>query len=138
MFPDSVIAKTFACGEKKTSYMVNYGIAPYVKLQLLEKVKTDSEYGLLFDVSLNKKLQLKQMHVHIRFLDAATNKVSTHFMDSAFMGHVKAENCLEHFKHLTEELDLSNLQISMDGPNVNHKFYRDFQSLCWLNVQTNN
>lgn len=71
-------------------------------------MKTDSEYGLLFDESLNKKLQLKQMHVHIRFLDAAANKVSAHFMDSAFMGH-KAENCLEHFKHLTEELDLSNL-----------------------------
>lgn len=128
MFPDSVIAKSFACGEKKTSYMVNYGIAPYVKLQLLEKVKTDSGYVLLFDESLNKQLQLKQMDVHIRFLDSVANKVTTHYLDSAFMGHGKAENCLEHFKHLTEELDLSNLlQISMDGPNVNHKFYRDFQ-----------
>nr|XP_055033836.1 uncharacterized protein LOC129422133 [Misgurnus anguillicaudatus] len=128
MFPDSVIAKSFACGEKKTSYMVNYGIAPYVKLQLLEKVKTGSEYVLLFDESLNKELQLKQMDVHIRFLDAVANKVSTHYLDSAFMGHGKAEDCLKHFKHLTEELNLSNLlQISMDGPNVNHKFYRDFQ-----------
>nr|XP_055062814.1 uncharacterized protein LOC129445845 [Misgurnus anguillicaudatus] len=109
MFPDSVIAKSFACGEKKTSYMVNYGIAPYVKLQLLEKVKTGSEYVLLFDESLNKELQLKQMDVHIRFLDAVANKVSTHYLDSAFMGHGKAENCLKHFKHLTEELNLSNL-----------------------------
>lgn len=87
MFPDSVIAKSFACGEKTTSYMVNYGIAPYVKLQLLEKVKTDSGYVLLFDESLNKQLQLKQMDVHIRFLDSVANKVTTHYLDSAFMGH---------------------------------------------------
>ena len=71
---------------------------------------------MLFDESLNKQLQLKQMDVHIRFLDSVTNKVSTHYLDSAFMGHGTAEKCLEHFKHLTEQLDLSNLQISMDGP----------------------
>ena len=29
MFPDSTIAQAFGCGERKTSYMVTDGIAPY-------------------------------------------------------------------------------------------------------------
>ena len=31
LFPDSNIAKIFACGKTKCSYIVTYGLAPYFK-----------------------------------------------------------------------------------------------------------
>ncbi|KAI4791419.1 hypothetical protein KUCAC02_034015 [Chaenocephalus aceratus] len=34
MFPDSEIAKKFACGKDKTGYTVRFGLAPYFKEQL--------------------------------------------------------------------------------------------------------
>lgn len=49
MFP--AIAKFFACSEKKTTYLVNHGLAPYIENSLLDKVK-NSGFVLLFDESL--------------------------------------------------------------------------------------
>jgi hypothetical protein len=38
MFQDSKIAWTFTCGEKKTSYLSKFGLAPYIKEQLRRTV----------------------------------------------------------------------------------------------------
>lgn len=55
-------------------------------------------------------------------------QVTTRYYDSAFMGHATAENLDEHFSKITEGLDMKKLlQVSMDGPNVNWKFYKQLQ-----------
>ena len=54
--------------------------------------------------------------------------MATHYLDSKFMGHAKAEDLIHHFETSTERLSLNKLvQVSMDGPNVNWRFYRLLQ-----------
>lgn len=123
MFPDSAIAARFKCGETKSSYLINHGIAPYFKSLLLEKLRSESlEFVLLFDESLNSKTQSKQMDVHVRFWDGG--EVRTRYYHSEFMGHATAINMVSVFDTATSDLHMQNmLQLSMDGPNVNWKFH---------------
>ena len=39
MFPDSEIASKFACGKPKMNYLLCFGITPFFKEKLLQKVK---------------------------------------------------------------------------------------------------
>ena len=78
-----------------------------------------------FDESLNQK---KQMDMIVRFWDQEMNKVTDRYFTSEFLGHATAADMFIHFKRGTAlaVLDPSGLvQVSIDGPNVNWKFYRD-------------
>ena len=58
MFPDSVIAYNFKCGEVKGAYLINHEIAPYFKSLLINKLKNDShDFVLLFDKSMKSKIK---------------------------------------------------------------------------------
>jgi len=83
MFPDSQIAKKFTCGEKKTAYLCVFGIAPYLRDQLMKAVK--GPYTILFDESLNHKMQAKQLDIHIRYW-ADDRTVKTSYLTSDFLG----------------------------------------------------
>ena len=39
MFPESAIAKSSSCGEKKSAYIICYGLAPYFSQQLKDQVR---------------------------------------------------------------------------------------------------
>ena len=54
MFPDSFIAKTFACAEKKTAHLV---LHPMFSNLLTENDKKQNSYVLLFDESMNSELE---------------------------------------------------------------------------------
>ena len=66
MFPDSDIAKTFACGKDKSGYIIRFGLAPYFKQELINTINKAGQFVLMFDESLNKSTKKKQL-VHIRF-----------------------------------------------------------------------
>ena len=117
MFIDSKIAKQFTFGETKFMYTVVYGLAPYFKRLLDQKVK-GQPYVIMFDESPNKKLKTKQMDVLVRFWDG--NCIKSRYLDSRFLGHATAADLLEHLTPVIEPLGMHNmLQLSMDGPNVN-------------------
>ena len=73
MFPDSEIAQRFKCGERKTSYMCVFGLADYFKQTVLGEVK--GHFVLLFDESLNKKMQEKQLDIHVRYWESMQQAV---------------------------------------------------------------
>lgn len=83
MFPDSKIAQQFACGRDKMEYIVNFGIAPFLRDRLETEIKQASHYVLLFDESFNKHLKMIQMDVHIRFW--SNNGVESVYFDSFFL-----------------------------------------------------
>lgn len=66
MFPDSDIAKTFACGGDKTSYVTKFGLAEHIKRDLVSKVN-NGPFVLMFDESLNQTTKTKQLDLHVRF-----------------------------------------------------------------------
>lgn len=59
MFSDSDIAKSFACGKDKTSYMIQFGIAPHFKKLLIKSVNDAGPFVLMFDESLNQAVKKK-------------------------------------------------------------------------------
>ena len=54
IFEDSNIAKNFHCGPDKVKYLTNWGIAPWVKEMLCNRVDKSSFIVVSFDESLNE------------------------------------------------------------------------------------
>ena len=126
MFPDSGTAKTFTCGATKCAYLSCFGLAPYFHEQLVDMVRSTACYSISFDECMNRISQNKQMDFLIRYWNGNTNKVAVRYLGSEFLGHATAVDLLTHFKQGISQLDPKRLlQVSMDGPNVNWKFYTD-------------
>ena len=69
MFRDSNIAKNFACGKAKCSYIVTYGLAPYFKSLLNDTLSSLDCFVSMFDESYNKISKRGQMDLHVCFWD---------------------------------------------------------------------
>ena len=129
MFPDSQIAQNFNCGYTKVKYLSQFGLAPYYEQKLLTKLDEVPYYSLLFDESLNRQTKNEQMDFSVRYWDTDIHQVVDHYLTSKFIGHATANDLLRCFRDATSNLKRQNvLQVSMDGPNVNHKFYKDLIS----------
>ena len=123
MFPDSNIAKTFACGKTKYSYIVTYGLAPYFKSLLNDTLSSLDCFVAMFDEFYNKISKQGQMDLHVRFWDIESNCVATWYFNSKFHGKAAAQDIYEKFNECISELDENKLlQVSSDGPNVNLVF----------------
>lgn len=57
MFPDSSIAKRLSIGRTKVSYIVSFGLAPYLHQAVIDGVKLSEEFTICFDEALNKIAQ---------------------------------------------------------------------------------
>lgn len=120
MFPDSKTAQLWSCGPTKLSYLITFGIAPYVRELLLEDLRDTPGFVLSFDESFNQELQQEQMDFVVRYFHQG--KVESRYLTSAFLGHTRAEDLKRKFEEATKDLDMRKLaQVSMDGPNVNWK-----------------
>lgn len=129
MFADSKIASAMMLGRTKISYMIVYGLATYFHEKLKQRINHCDYFVVCFDESLNKCSQKQQMDIAIRFWCTDKNEVVTHYYSSAFLGHSTSQDLVQAFKKELKELNLKKLlQISMDGPNVNIKFFHDIQT----------
>ncbi|GBM79337.1 hypothetical protein AVEN_32951-1 [Araneus ventricosus] len=129
MFPDSAIAeKKISLGSTKIAYIATFGLAPYFYLSLLKEIRS-SHFVLCFDEALNRVSQKGQTDVIIRYWPENSNRVKVRYFNSAFLTHSTAEDLYKSFCESTIEINLKNLlQISMDGPNLNLKFWRHLHS----------
>jgi hypothetical protein len=74
MFNDSHVAELFSCGERKTAYLAQFGIAPFFREAMIKNIK--GPYCVLYDELLNKKMDSKQMDLHVRYLNGNTVRTS--------------------------------------------------------------
>lgn len=137
MFPDSDIARSFTCSEKKCAYVACHGLRPFFASQVLDMMEKSEHFVVLFDETLNEYLQKKQLDVHVRLWN--NSEVTTRYVTSAFMGHSTADDRMKNLTEALASFRMSKIvQLSMDGPNVNwslfHKFQQhmknDFQVQC--------
>lgn len=131
MFPDSEIASKFQMKKDKLAYIATYGIGPYFQNRLSREVALCPFFCVSFDESLNKVAQKGQMDLIVRYWDSIKDEVATRYLTSTFLGHARARDLLEAFKSSITDLGLRCdriIQISMDGPNVNLAFLKDFES----------
>ncbi len=70
----------------KTAYIAQFGLAIYIKDELVSKVNK-SPFVLMFDESLNETMKNKQLDVYVRFWDEG--QVQSRYLGSQFMGHSK-------------------------------------------------
>ena len=54
--PDSIIAKEITIGSSKLSYMICYGLAPYVHSRLVRSVQKCNWFVICFDETMNRSL----------------------------------------------------------------------------------
>lgn len=100
MFPDSACASTFTCGRDKTAYLARFGVAPYLKKELISRANKDA-FVIMFDESMNTTTKTKQLDLHVRHWstdETGTPIVRSRYLGSQFLGHSTAEDLLEHFK----------------------------------------
>ena len=65
IFNDSSIASKFTFGKTKCMYTIKYGIAPYVKEKLSEKLSSLPYFSVSFDESHNSVLEMEQMDLQV-------------------------------------------------------------------------
>ena len=64
----------------------------------------------------------------VRYWDVNNSKVQVRYWDSTFLGHSAANDLLQHFNDSVESINPSKIiHVSMDGPAVNHKFYKGLE-----------
>ncbi|XP_037393253.1 uncharacterized protein LOC108432320 [Pygocentrus nattereri] len=127
MFPDSQLAKSFSCGENKSAYIAEYGIASFIKE--LSRSVSEKPYVIMFDESMNKTTKNKQMDLHLRFW-TTDDEPGTHHVISRYCGSLESRGHVGTFQYAgsshvegTKELNLNNmLSLLMDGPSVNWRF----------------
>ena len=113
--------------EDKLSSVTTFGLAPFFQKELMSRIQLVPEFALSFDEAHNETVHKMQLDLCIRYFDEETNTVRTEYASSIFLGHAKSEDILSAVKEATRGLDLNKLlHISMDGPNVNLAFHRNF------------
>ena len=129
MFNVSKIAKQFTCAKDKNSYMAAFGLAPYFSELLCQSLSECPIYSISFHEAYNRVTKKEQLDLAIRYWDKKRSFPATRYMGSECLGHSTAENLLASFKKATFKLEHDKIiNVSMDGPAVNHKFLRLLQA----------
>ena len=63
MFPDSEIAKSHSQGETKVKYIIQFGIAPYIKQLILDDIK-GKPFSFLFDETTTQQVKSSFMLIY--------------------------------------------------------------------------
>ena len=94
MFPGFKIARSYKQGESKLRYSIQYGIAPYIKEQLLQDLRS-SRFSFPFDESTTYEIK-KQYDGNVRYWRLQHDKVVTAYCGSFFVGHCTNEQIRQH------------------------------------------
>ena len=106
-------------GKTKSRYMIIYGLAPYFKKELLEKICSSLFYSVSFDGSFNFELQKCQIDI-VCYWDTKKNIAVTRYFDSAFLDYPNVSNLQDSLQESTKLIPGKKfLQLSVDGCNVN-------------------
>ena len=97
MFPNSQVAKTFACDKTKCKDLVYHTLyhtfIPYFKEVLTKSLMELEHYVCLFDESYNNILKKGQIDMHMRYWDTSLNTVKTRYYNSQFRGESNWKRC---------------------------------------------
>ena len=111
MFADSSIAQKFTFGKTKASYTIAL---------VYNSVLQPDHIVACFDESQNEFVQKGQMDIYVHYCDVNKSQAAIRYFDSSFLGHATAKKLQSSFTSLMNiQILLKNVQVSMDGPNVN-------------------
>ncbi len=105
MFPDSEIAKKFACGRTKATAIVKEALSPFYHKKAVNNLS--NAFSILTDES-NDKID-KSCIILVRVMDSAVGDVKTRFLD---MPVVNVGNAPNLFRALKDSLEKHGLDFS--------------------------
>lgn len=126
MFPGNDIANAYEQGETKTKCMIQFGIAPHFRKEMLNDFK-NKPFTFKFDETTTSQIK-KQYDGYVQYWSTKMEKVINRYCGSLFLGHCAAKDLLNHFFDFGKEMNWDTsllLHLGMDGPNVNLKFEQD-------------
>ena len=94
--------------------MIIYGLAPYFKKELLEKISSSLFYSVSFDESFNFELQKCQMDI-VCYWDTKKNIAVTRYFDSAFLDRPNASNLLDSLQESTKPIPDAKISSVSNG-----------------------
>ena len=83
---------------------------------------------VLYDESLNESIHKSEMDIHARYWNEGENRVTVRYWTSLFLGHTRCNDLVAAFRNGLNELEETNIQISVDGPNTNLKLLSEVQN----------
>ena len=84
------------------------------------ELKNSPVFSLLFDESLNRVLQQKQMYAQVRYWSSEKQQAVTRYLTSAFFHRPNADNIVAAIADVVKDLEESKMsQLGMDGPKTN-------------------
>ena len=122
MFPDSEMAKSYSLGEAILKYVMQLGIALYIKQLILDDIK-GKLFSFLFEETTTHHVK-KHFDVYLQ-CSLSGNQISSIYAFSCFVVHCSSDQLFDHFHLFLKKLELNPnllLHLEMDGPNVNLKF----------------
>ena len=127
---DNPIINGYRMGETKVAYMINHGIAFYLKKKLVEDV-SDTPYSFLFDETTTSQVK-KQYDGYLLYWSRKDGRVVHSYCGSIFVGHCLHEDLVNHYQEFADQFHLNSgylLHFGMDGPNVNLAFENKMSTL---------
>ena len=125
-FPDSEIAQV-AISKNKMSYLIGYGLGPYLTQQTVkELVDGNSYFTLQFDETVSAQTK-KHMDLLIWYWSETSNEVKVKYLTSLMFGSATASIVVRDITYALKKLGVPiklMVSLGMDGPNVN-KSIRD-------------
>ena len=105
MYPDSKIAESYQQQETKVKYVLQFGIAPYIKKKLLEEVK-DQAFCFKFDESTTEPVK-RHYDAYFTYYSLSQKEALTSYFGSLFVGHCTAEDLIKHFYEFMNRYNLN-------------------------------
>ena len=91
--------------------MINFGISPYIKCELIKEIYVSPYFVVSDDESLNRIVQDEQMDIQIRYWNESLGVVETRYFDFKFLKRPKAEN--SYYKALNNCVGFVSLVFEM-------------------------
>ena len=123
MFPDLRIAAKYSQEETESKYVVQFGLAPFVKDELITDAQK-TPYSFKFDETTNSQVK-KQYDGYVSFFSMKLRKIVTLYCGILFVDHCTADDLFDNFFEFVSELGLDFnllLALGINGPNVNKSF----------------
>ena len=113
MFPDSEIAKLFACGHTKRAAVIKEALSLHFQNKMLENLS--NPFSILIDI-LNYKVD-KSCIIIVRFLDPEVGTVNTHFLDMPVVNIGSVQSIFHALKDSLQKygLDFSRVVVFMSN-----------------------
>ena len=124
-----MIAKDFQMNRTKMMHLINFAsVTCFIKV-LLDELKSCDCYSISFDECLNKTTQTYQMDSPVHDLTKSENQKRACYLDSKLMDHATVNSLLINFIGVIDNVDDGShiIQVSMDGPSTNWKFFEMLQ-----------